>query len=58
MEIALIVTTVVSVVLATGMGIVAWRLARAERLRSAARVAALAADLRDLETRSRAGGGR
>jgi hypothetical protein len=50
MELALIVTTVVSVVLAAGMGIVAWRLARAERVRSAARVAALAADLRDVES--------
>lgn len=49
MEIALIVTTVVSVVVAAGMGIIAWRLARAERLRSASRVAGPAADLRDLE---------
>ena len=43
-----IVTTAVSLVLAAGMGIVAWRLARAERMRSAARVAALAADLHDV----------
>ncbi len=49
MELALIVTTSVSVVLAATMGILAWRLARAERVRSAARVAALAADLRELE---------
>jgi len=48
MELALIVTTVVSVVLAAGMGVIAWRLARAERMRSAARVAALAADLHDV----------
>jgi hypothetical protein len=52
MEIALIVTTVVSIAVAAGMGAVAWRLARAERLRStarvAARVAAPAADFRDL----------
>ena len=50
MELALIVTTVVSVVVAAALGIVAWRMARAERLRSAARVAALAADLRDMES--------
>ena len=50
MELALIVTTAVSVVLAAAMGIVAWRLARAERVRSAARVAALAADLREVES--------
>jgi hypothetical protein len=50
MEIALIVTTVVSVAVAAWMGIVAWRLARAERLRSAARAAAAAGDLRDLES--------
>jgi hypothetical protein len=48
MELPLIVTTAVSVVLAAGMGMVAWRLARAERMRSAARVAALAADLHDV----------
>jgi hypothetical protein len=49
MELALVVTTVVSIVLAAAMGIVAWRMARAERLRSAARVAALAADLREVD---------
>lgn len=49
MELALIVTTVVSVGLATAMAIVAWRLARAERIRSEARVAAPAAELRDVE---------
>jgi hypothetical protein len=50
MELALIVTTVLSVVVAAALGIVAWRMARAERLRSAARVAALAAGLRDIES--------
>ena len=49
MELALIVTTAVSVVLAAAMGIVAWRLARAERMRSAARVATLTHDLRRVE---------
>jgi hypothetical protein len=58
MELALIVTTVVSFVLAAAMGIIAWRLARAERARSAARVAALAADLHDVESvRDRAAAG-
>jgi hypothetical protein len=46
-ELGLIVTTAVSAVLAVGMGIFAWRLAREERRRSAARVAALASELRD-----------
>jgi hypothetical protein len=50
MELALIMTTAVSIVLAAAMGVVAWRLARAERLRSAARVAALAAGLRESES--------
>jgi len=50
MELALIVTTAVSVVLATAMALIAWRLERAERLRSEARVAALAAQLRDVES--------
>jgi hypothetical protein len=49
MELALIVTSVVSIALATAMAIVAWRMARAERLRSAARVAALSAELQDVE---------
>lgn len=49
MELALIVTTAISVVLATAMAIFAWRLARTERVRSEARVAALAAELRDVE---------
>src|SRR4051812_33876982 len=49
MELALIVTSAVSVALATAMAIVAWRMARAERLRSAARVSALAAELQEVE---------
>ena len=49
MAVTLIVTTVVSIVLAAVMGAIAWRLARDERRRSAARVAALASDLRDGE---------
>jgi hypothetical protein len=49
METVLIVTTIVSVALAAGMGMLAWRLARAERLRSQERVAALAADLREFD---------
>jgi hypothetical protein len=50
MELVLIVTTAVSTMLAVAMGVFAWRLAREERRRSAARVAALASDLRDADT--------
>src|SRR3954464_10839511 len=58
MELALIVTSAVSVALATAMAIVAWRMPRAERLRSAARVSALAAELQDVEiVRDQAAGG-
>jgi hypothetical protein len=49
MELALILTTAVSTVLAAGMGLFAWRLAREERRRAAARVAALASELRDMD---------
>jgi hypothetical protein len=49
MELALIVTTAVSVVVATAMALVAARLAREERRRSAARVATLASQLHDTE---------
>ena len=45
MNILLIVVTVFSLTLAAIMSVVAWRLARAERRRSAARVAALAAEI-------------
>jgi hypothetical protein len=59
MEIALIVTAVVSVVVAAGMGIVAWRLSRDERRRSAASVETLIARPRALESvREQAGAGR
>jgi hypothetical protein len=47
----LIVLTSISLILAATMGAVAWRLAREERRRSDARVAALASDLGDLELR-------
>jgi hypothetical protein len=50
MELALMMTTAVSVALAAAMALVAWRLARAERLRSAARVTALTTGLRDIES--------
>jgi multisubunit Na+/H+ antiporter MnhC subunit len=42
---ALIITTVISVVVAAVMSVVAWRLANDERRRSEARVSALAADI-------------
>jgi hypothetical protein len=42
---ALIIITVVSLVIAAAMSVVAWRLARDERRRSEARVSALAADI-------------
>lgn len=42
---ALIIITVISLIVAAVMSVVAWRLARDERRRSAARVAALAADI-------------
>ena len=45
MNIALIVLTVFSLTLAATMSVVAWRLAREERRRSAARVAALAMEI-------------
>ncbi len=46
MEIILIVVTALSLAIAGAMSIVAWRVAGEERRRSAARVAALAADIR------------
>lgn len=46
MDITLIVITVVSLILAGAMSVVAWRVDRDERLRSEARVAALAAEIR------------
>ena len=49
MELALIVTTTVSSIVAVATGLFAWRLAREERRRSAARVAALASDLREMD---------
>ena len=42
---ALIITTVISLIVATVMSVVAWRLASDERRRSEARVATLAADI-------------
>jgi hypothetical protein len=42
---ALVITTVISLVVAAVMSVVAWRLARDERRRSEARVSALAADI-------------
>ena len=49
MEITLVVTTAVSIVTAAIMGAIAWRLAREERRRSEARVAALAAELHEVD---------
>ena len=46
MEVTLIVVTLLSLAVAGGMSVVAWRVAGEERRRSEARVAALAADLR------------
>lgn len=43
---ALIITTVISLIVAAVMSVVAWRLARDERRRSEARVATLASDIR------------
>jgi hypothetical protein len=58
-EIGLPVIAVLALVLAAVMASVAWRLSRAERRRSAARVATLAADLREVESlRPAAVGGR
>lgn len=42
---ALVITTVISLIVAVVMSVVAWRLARDERRRSEARVATLAADI-------------
>ena len=42
---ALIITTVLSLIVAAVMSVIAWQLARDERQRSAARVSALAADI-------------
>ena len=52
MEFALATVTVLSLVMTLSMGVVTWRLVREERRRSAARLAALAADLKrdDLPT--------
>lgn len=47
MEITLIAVTMLSLFLAISMGVVAWRLVQEERRRSDARLAALAAELRD-----------
>ena len=49
MQTALVLTTVLSVVVAATMSAVVWRLRRDERRRSDARVALLAAEFRDLE---------
>jgi hypothetical protein len=58
-EIGLLVIAVLGLVLAAVMAGVAWRLSRAERRRSAARVATLAAGLREAESfRAAAVGGR
>lgn len=46
MEFALATVTVLSLVMTLSMGVVTWRLVREERRRSAARLAALAADLK------------
>ncbi len=46
MDIILIVITLLSLAVAGTMGVIAWRVARDERRRSEARVAALAADIR------------
>ena len=46
MEMTLIAVTLLSLLLALGMGVVTWRLVQEERRRSAARLAALAAELR------------
>ena len=45
MAFALGIVTVLALLLTTGMGVVTWRLVREERRRSAARLAALAAEL-------------
>jgi hypothetical protein len=45
----LLLVTVISIVLAAVMGVVAWRIGGEERQRSAARVAALAAEIRGAE---------
>ena len=50
MEVALLTVTLVSLATAIGTSFLAWRVMRAERLRSEARIAALAADL-DLDDR-------
>ena len=50
MVLVLIITTTVTSIVAVGMGLFAWRLAREERRRSAARVAALASDLHEIES--------
>ncbi len=49
MEITLIAVTILSLFLAISMGVVAWRLVQEERRRSEARLAALAAELREGE---------
>jgi hypothetical protein len=48
MEMTLIVVSVVSLLVAAVMSVVAWRLLRIERRRSSARVAALAAEIQDV----------
>jgi hypothetical protein len=47
MDVILIVVSLLSLVLAAVMSLIAWRMARDERLRSAARIAALSAEIRD-----------
>ena len=49
MQITLIVVTLLSLAVAGAMSVVAWRVARDERRRSEARVAALAADIRSTD---------
>jgi hypothetical protein len=46
MDVTLLIISVLALLMATTMSLVAWRMLRDERLRSAARVAALAADIR------------
>jgi hypothetical protein len=50
MNITLVLVTLVSLAVAVAMSAIAWRLARDDRERSAARVAALAAELRSVDS--------
>jgi hypothetical protein len=53
MEISLVIVSLVSLVVAVAMSVVAWRILRDERQRSSARVAALASDIHDDAVESR-----